>query len=382
MMSTAYGYAGGAEGQVAQLALEFLARNWEVCVVSLTELAPGVLESSPKPLTIRSLHMQRGVPDVRAVFRLRSILRDFRPDIVHCHMYHANILGRITRLVCPIPALISTAHNTRETSTDGGATWHKELLYRLTDPLSDQTTIICNAGYKRYLKVGAVPRNKLRLLPNGLETDFFSPSAEVRSASRAELGLDSEFAWLAVGRLVVQKDYPNLLNAMQQLKERNCVLLIAGDGPLEAELRARCAYLGLSNVKFCGVRQDISGLYNAADAFVMSSEWEGLPMALLEAAAMRLPTVATDVGGNAEIVSEGETGYLVPPKNSSELGAAMLRLMDQPAARRERMGESARQQCCERYGIAAVMDMWLQLYAECLRRNGQDNAALAARAYC
>jgi glycosyltransferase involved in cell wall biosynthesis len=298
-------------------------------------------------------------------------------------MYHANILGRITRLVCPMPALISTAHNTRETSTRGGATWHKELLYRLTDPLSDQTTIICRAGYERYLKLGAVPRTKLRLLPNGLNMDVFSPSAAVRTAARKELGLDSQFVWLAVGRLVVQKDYPTLLHAMQALKHRNCTLLIAGDGPLEAELRARCAYLDLNEVvKFCGVRDDISALYNAADAFVMSSEWEGLPMALLEAAAMQLPAVVTDVGGNSEIVTDDKTGYVVPPKQPSELASGMLRLMDASAAQRQRMGETARQECSERYGISAVMNQWLELYAECLERNGRDSAAVAASAYC
>ena len=114
----------------------------------------------------------------------------------------------------------------------------------------------------------------------------------------------------------------------------------------------------------------------------MSSEWEGLPMALLEAAAMRLPIVATDVGGNSEIVTDGLTGYIAPPKDPSELASAMRRLMNDPAPRRESMGESARQQCFDQYGIAAVMNRWLELYAECLQRNGQDSAALVVSTCC
>ncbi len=84
-------------------------------------------------------------------------IREFNPDVVHAHMVHANLLGRFTRLICPMRALICTAHNLRETSEKGGPTWHKELLYRLTDFLADRTTIICHAAYERYIQTRAVP---------------------------------------------------------------------------------------------------------------------------------------------------------------------------------------------------------------------------------
>lgn len=374
MLVTSFGVTGGAETQVVRLASELQARDWEVCVVSMVKPASRMTSPEEENIVVHSLDMKRRVPDFRATFRLRSIIKAYRPDIVHCHMYHANILGRITRLICPMPVLICTAHNTKEASTRGGPTWHKELLYRLTDNLADQTTIICKAGFHRYVRVGAVPRKKLRMVPNGLDTGVFSPSPERRAYARKALGLGTQFVWLAVGRLVLQKDYPTLISAVETLKRHNFIVLVAGDGPLENELRKDCADRGLNNlIRFCGARADIVDLYNAADAFVMSSECEGLPMALLEATSMELPAVVTDVGGNAEVVTDQVTGYVVPAKAPAELASAMLRLMETSPERRGNMGRLARRDCCERYGIDAVVDKWEDLYVECLHSDAENS---------
>jgi len=140
--------------------------------------------------------MKSGVPDFRAVFRLRSLIRSFRPDVVHCHMFHANILGRITRLFCRMPALICTAHSIKETSILGGPTWHKELLYRATDSLADQTTIICNAGFDRYVRVGAVPRKKLRMnsesIPSALRVLRRRSSEREKTLVSTPFGIDCD----------------------------------------------------------------------------------------------------------------------------------------------------------------------------------------------
>jgi glycosyltransferase involved in cell wall biosynthesis len=369
---------GGAEKQVVRLAAELKARDWEVCVVSLVKpespSTPGanslacVHQLEQEHIEVHSLDMKRGVPDFRAVLRLRSLIRSFRPDVVHCHMFHANILGRITRLFCRMPALICSAHSVKETSTFGGpTTWHKELLYRVTDGLADQTTIICNAGFERYVQVGAVPRKKLRMIPNGVDTDVFSRSEELRRSSRSALRIGSEFVWLAVGRLVQQKDYPTLFRALELLARKQFVVLIAGAGYLETELREECTKRDLSaHVRFCGERNDILDLYNAADAFVMSSACEGLPVALLEAASVGLPAVVTNVGGNPDIVTDGVTGYVVPSGAPTQLAAAMQKLMEATPERLKEMSRAARQHCHEYYRIAAVMDKWLNLYDDYL----------------
>jgi glycosyltransferase involved in cell wall biosynthesis len=371
---------GGAEQQVVSLATELTARDWEVSVVCLVK--PGgpsvpvewrdgslacVSQLQEQHVEVHSLDMKRGVPDLRGVFRLRSLIRSFRPDLVHCHMFHANILGRVTRLFCHMPAVICTAHNLKEAPMRGGPTWHKELLYRATDSLADQTTIICNAGFDRYVRVGAVPRKKLQMIPNGVDTNVFSRSEERRHCMRNALGIGSEFVWLAVGRLVEQKDYPNLLRALELLARQQFIVLIAGAGPLEKELREECTKRGLNgHVRFCGERKDILDLYNAADAFVMSSQCEGMPVALLEAASVGLPAVVTNVGGNPEVVTDGVTGYVVPPGSPTQLAAALQRLMEASPERLRLMSDAARQRCQDRYGIEVVIDKWLNLYADYL----------------
>ena len=357
---------GGAETQVVRLSKELKESGFSVAVACMIAPDAYVEELEQSNIPVHSLGMRRGIPDVRAVFRLRSLIRMFKPDVMHCHMYHANILGRITRLVCRIPVLVCTAHNLKESSEKGGPTWHKELLYRLTDRLADRTTIICNAAYERYSRVGAVPKAKLTMIPNGVSIENFSPSSERRAAARKALGIDSKFVWLAVGRLVKQKDYPNLFRSLQAMKDRDFVLLIAGGGPLQQFLQAECRERGLDeHVRFCGTSERMLDLYNAADAFVMSSEYEGLSVALLEAAAMALPAVVTDVGGNAEVVVNGETGYVVPPQNAESLAVAMTRLMDLPQSERRAFSQAAREHCCNEYRFQSITRKWLNLYASC-----------------
>jgi glycosyltransferase involved in cell wall biosynthesis len=367
---------GGAETQVVRLAVELKARGWKVCVACLVKPTAYLNQLEQEQIEVLSLDMQRGVPDLRAVFRLVSVVRKFRPNVVHCHMFHANILGRVARLFCSMPLLICTAHNLRETSEKGGPTWHKELLYRVTDAFADMTTIICNAAFERYVRVGAVPRNKLAMIPNGVDTHVFSGSEELRQSARRALGIGSEFVWLAVGRLVKQKDYPTLFRGLETLGRRKTQVLIAGDGPLEQELRAECSKRGLDEcVRFCGAREDILDLYHAADAFVMSSEFEGLSAALLEAASMGLPAVVTDVGGNADVVIHDVTGYVVPPGESVQLAAAMGRLMEASPEHLRTMSAFARKHCFEQYRISIIIDKWLDLYANCSRPLGNPSAA-------
>lgn len=360
---------GGAETQVVHLAKELRKRGCVVSVVCLIKPNNWVEELRRDGIAVYSLNMRRGIADPRAIFRLRALIKNLQPDVVHSHMVHANLLGRITRLVCPMPVLVCTAHNLRETSEKGGATWHKEVLYRLTDFLADRTTIICKAAFARYVDRKAVPVSKLEVIPNGIDTGRFSPPSETaRSSARAMRGIDdSEFIWLAVGRLVEQKDYPTLLRALQLIGRKDWRLLVAGSGPLLGDLNRECTRLGLADrVQFLGAKEDILDLYKAADGFVMSSTFEGLSAALLEASAMGLPSVVTAVGGNSEIVLDGTTGYVVPPSDSVALANGMEKLMRAEPEIRRQLGAAARQYCIGAYQFDGVLNKWLDLYSRCL----------------
>jgi glycosyltransferase involved in cell wall biosynthesis len=358
---------GGAETQVVYLATRFKSRGWEVGVVSLIPPKAYIEDLEKADVLVFSLDIRRKLPDPRPILRLVQIIRKWQPDVVHSHMVHANLLARIVRPLAPFPVLVCTAHNIDE----GGRL--REVLYRLTDPFCDLTTQVSQAGLERYVHVGAVPRHKICYIPNGVDTERFKPNLEDRLKVRKELGVEG-FVWLAVGRFDPPKDYPNMLQAFARVvhKHLNTMLLIAGDGPLRKTMENMTRELGVEkHVKFLGIRRDIPQLMNAADAYVMSSEWEGMPMVLLEASACRLPIVATNVGGNAEIVLDGQTGFLVPPKSPEALSQAMLRMMDLPEEVREKMGEQARKHIESNFSLDRIVDCWEALYYELLNRSSR-----------
>jgi glycosyltransferase involved in cell wall biosynthesis len=358
---------GGAETQVVYLATRFKSRGWEVGVVSLIPPKAYIEDFEKADVLVFSLDIRRKLPDPRPILRLVQIIRKWQPDVVHSHMVHANLLARIVRPLAPFPVLVCTAHNIGE----GGRL--REVLYRLTDPFCDLTTQVSQAGLERYVHVGAVPRHKICYIPNGVDTERFKPNLEDRLKVRKELGVEG-FVWLAVGRFDPQKDYPNMLQAFARVvhKHLNTMLLIAGDGPLRKTMENMTRELGVEkHVKFLGIRRDIPQLMNAADAYVMSSEWEGMPMVLLEASACGLPIVATNVGGNAEIVLDGQTGLLVPPKSPEALSQAMLRMMDLPEEVREKMGKQARKHIESNFSLDRIVDCWEALYYELLNRSSR-----------
>jgi glycosyltransferase involved in cell wall biosynthesis len=353
---------GGAEAQLLLLARELVSRGWKVTVVCLISGGPLRSEFEDLGCEVRSLGMRRGFPDPRGVLRLTRILRRVRPAILHSHMVHANLLARICRLLAPVPVLISTAHSISE-----GGRW-RELAYRLTDPLADLTTIISNAAAERYVQVGAVPSHKLKMVPNGVSLEQFGRNESVRASLRKSLALGDKFVWLAVGRLDVPKDYSNMLNAVSRLSS-DSMLLIAGDGPLRSSTLQLAAELGLSKrVRFLGLRDDVAKLMAGADAYVMSSAWEGLPMVLLEAAASSVPIVATDVGGNREIVCDGVNGFLVPGKDSAALANAMTAMEQLSDESRRGLGVAGRAHVSRRYSLSAVVDEWEAIYRSLLEK--------------
>ena len=349
---------GGAEAQVALLAQSLTRRGWDVTLVSLLEPSAFQAELSAAGIPVHSLGMQPGRPNPWALVRLAKILRELRPRVLHSHMFHANLMARLMRLVFPIPLVISTLHSMAESSRHSAGTRVRDWAYRITEPLAGVTVAVCQAVAERHAAAGAVRRASLRVIPNGVDTVRFRPSAE----HRVEPDANAAFVWLAVGRLMWKKDYPTLLRAAARL--RTGTLRIVGEGPLDAELKSLAHELG-APVRFLGPRDDVASLMNAAGAVVLSSVVEGLPMVLLEAAASGLPCVTTDAGGARDAVLDGQTGFVTPGNDPEALAAAMQRLMDLPVAERAAMGLRARELALSRFDVEQVTSQWERLYREC-----------------
>ncbi|HEY3443683.1 MAG TPA: glycosyltransferase [Paludibaculum sp.] len=344
---------GGAETQVVLLAVALRERGWPVHVVSLVEQNAFQAELAAAGVEVHSLGMEPGRPDLRGAARLAVLLRRARPAVLHCHMFHANLMGRLARLAFPIPRVISTLHSMAESGRSSADTQWRDRLYGMTNSLADCTVAVCEAVAERHAEAGAVQRSRLRVIPNGVDTRKFRPDEDRRAAS--------EFVWLAAGRLMWKKDYPTMLHAAAMLP--GCTLWIAGAGPLEEELRALAAQLGVM-ASFLGAREDLPALMNAADGLVLSSVVEGLPMVLLEAAASGLPCVATAAGGAGEVLTGAQAEFLVPCGDAAALAGAMARLAALPAGARLKLGRAARTEVLARFDLPVVVSRWEELYRE------------------
>ena len=360
LLSTSMGM-GGADQQILILARAMRARGHEVRIVSLAPLGPMGLEAQQDGIPTESLELRRSIGDIPRIVRLVRLVRAWRPDVLHSHMVHANLLARAVRAIVPVPALVTTIHSIN----DGGRL--RMAAYRLTSGLANRVTIISRLAADHYLAIGAVPAHLLEVVPNAVDTDRFRHLPHARTLIRKELGLGDEFVWLAVGRFEEAKDYPTMIGAFAQLAGRRPAsrLLLVGKGSLQDDVERQVRAAGLENsVRFLGVRRDVPELMSAADGYVLSSAWEGMPVVLLEAAAVELPIVSTRVGGVAEVVEDGRTGVLVPPGNPAALATAMEQIETLTPETRRSMGARGRALVEGQCGTERVMAIWDRLYGE------------------
>ena len=353
---------GGAERQLMLLAKGLRGRGWRVSVVALSGTGgDAAAELAGAGIAFLSLEMHKGLADPRGWLRFHRWLKQEKPGVVHAHLPHAAWMARWSRLATPVRVVVDTLHSS---STGTGV---RRMGYRLSDWLSNEVTAVSHAVAAAHL--AAEMAAKITVIPNGVDMDAWRPDAAARAAVRGELAIENEFLWFAAGRLEPVKDYPTLLAAMAQLPS-TARLVIAGTGPLEEQLRGLASQLCLqSRVRFLGFEQDVRRWMQAADGFVLSSRWEGLPMALLEAAACALPAVATDVPGTREVIVHGGTGWLAAQGDPRGLAEAMTRLMHTSLDGRRTIGEQARQRAFDSFSLELALTRWEALYSDLLQRN-------------
>ncbi|WP_223272859.1 MULTISPECIES: glycosyltransferase [Serratia] len=349
---------GGAEYQVVSLLERLVQKGHQMRLISLTPPSSAVfigrLAAAGVPLISLEMKSAKDLP--LALLRLCKILRQSKPDIVHAHMVHANLLTRLARLFLPSLKIISTAHNTHE----GGKL--RDWAYRLTNPLCQINTTISEAATHRFTNENVLPQHNTYTVFNGIDTDRFMPPTIKKVTT-------SPFCWLAVGRLVEQKDYPTLIQAFTHISSGK--LLIAGQGPLDATLKQLVKHYGIEDrVEFIGLSDDTAQLYRQVDGFVLSSAWEGYGLVVAEAMSSELPVVVTDSGGPREIVgSDGSSGLIVPIKDPLALANALISIEKMPAHEREKMGAIARTRIQEKFSLNEIVTQWENIYTELKNKN-------------
>ena len=361
---------GGSEEAALHLIAALDRARWEPVLLHHTGAGVARLVEGAGRLGVRTCAVPR--PDrarrIPGLAGLWQALRTERPAILHAHLSWplACKYGVLAAWLARVPAIVATAQLYHEVGS------HREQ--RLMSMALRRIIAVSNEVRTRYARELRVPERKLAVVPNGIAV----PPAVRRPdpALRAELVRGRpDYVVLTPARLHEQKGHAYLLAAAAQVTEATFIL--AGDGPLRAELERLAAELNVADrCVFLGYRSDVSDLLAAADVFVLPSLFEGLPVSVLEAMAAERPVVATAIGGTDEAVTHEVTGLLVPPRDAAALAAAIRRLLADPLLAR-RLAAAGRERVQREFSSAATARNVMRIYEEV---TGADPSAGAGHA--
>lgn len=356
--------AGGAEKLVAGLARRRSpGTSVGVCVLG-SPMGTAIEESLSRagvPVWFMSKH--RG-PDLRVPLRIARVISVFRPHVVHTHGY-AIRYSLAAQTLRSVPLSVHTLHNVPPRETDAVGRWINLVAFRRNWVRPIAITKLLANETARFYGLAAMPP----VVYNGLDLTELTRLGQ--KESRLLLGIPAEAKLVVnVGRLAPQKNHELLLLAFVEVRKviPECVLAIVGDGPLRPRIEELARRLGVERqVLLLGVRRDVSVILSASDVFALSSSWEGLPFAVLEAMATELPVVATQVGGVPEAVNHDVTGFLVPPGDPNGFAAALVKALTLPQPSKSAMGRRAREYVVAHFDLRATVRAYESLYTSWLR---------------
>jgi glycosyltransferase involved in cell wall biosynthesis len=357
---------GGAEDLVAAIVRGLDPQRFEAAVATLGQPGPVGLELRAQGYEVVSLGLDIKRTSVwRMAGLVRRLLKARRPDILHTHLYHPNLYGRLGSLGLGLPGVVAAVHNAYTR-----VKFHRRLWNFLLGWASDLVLVGSSQVWQDVRRYDGVPASRLLLMPYGIPlSELDTPLS--REQARERLGLSgADLVLGVVGRLEEQKGQANLLAALPALRRTNpnLVVVLVGEGRRQEDLNRQVRELKLAGmVRFLGTRRDLPEIFRALDIFVQPSLWEGLPLALLKAMGAGLPVVATRVSGSREAIVDGVNGYLVAPGDPEALGRAIGKLCGRPESRR-RLGDAARRTVAARYSLEAMLHRLEDLYLELQRR--------------
>jgi len=306
------------------------------------------------------LHKKAGLK-LSVAFKIRQIVRKEKIDLIHTHNPSPHFYGALAGMLSWRP-VIHTKHGRNYPSQK-----KKVLLNYISSLLTTHIVAVSKDAKNVCSQVEHIPSRKLMTILNGVDIDKFQPLQSY--IIYQELGIASQIPLIGiVARLSPEKDHSTLIQACRLLKERLVLfhLVIVGDGALRADLENEVEQFDLiDEISFMGMRSDICTLVSNFDLFVLSSISEGISLTILEAMACAIPVVATDVGGNSEIVINGDTGFIVPSRTPELLADKIQFLLENPSLR-ERMGHFGRERVVTSFSMKKTASNYLSLYHEIL----------------
>jgi glycosyltransferase involved in cell wall biosynthesis len=348
---------GGAEEMVLNL-VRHLPDRFEpmVCCIHDAGSIGEEIRNTGVPFAV--LGLTPGARRPWDVIRLKSHLRDARPQIVHTFLLTASLYGRLAAILARVPIVIGTEVNIYERKRP-----HHAMAERLLMAGTDRVVASAESVRNFYIKQVQADPAKVDVIYNAVDWSQLEVTVP-RQEMRKSLDVPSDAVVIGIiARLTEQKAHRVLFEAMTgNLAMSDVHLVIVGDGELRADLQRRAEAAGLSGrAHFLGARRDLGNLLSAIDIFAMPSLWEGLPLSMVLAMGAGLPVVATRIAGIPEVVQDGVTGLLVTPGDSAGLGTALARLVADRAMR-TRLGEAARAFVLPRFGIDQYVSSVTGLY--------------------
>jgi glycosyltransferase involved in cell wall biosynthesis len=369
------------------LSLRFLLWPQLLAVVESGSEAYGISSAGPwvvelEEAGVRHVELRsstRGVSllsDIRASIEFWREIRKLPVTVLHTHNPKPGIYGRILGRLAGVPVVVNTLHGFYATETDRLlkrlVVYGLEMLAaRFSDAELHQNVEDLELARRLHI----VRRSRSRLLGNGIDLARFDPAGvdlATRNRLRAELGAtDNQVVVGTVGRLVAEKGFPELFEAVEQLGDDYVVAIIGPVDPdkpdaLPADMIERAERAG---VRFLGMRKDMEDLYSAMDLFILPSHREGFPRAAMEAAAMGLPVVATDIRGCRQVVRHGINGLLIPVRDPTAIREAIQALGEDPATRAA-MSRASRDIAIDEFDEKKVVAIVIDTYCEALAAKG------------
>lgn len=350
---------GGLPRVVATLVRHLDRERFDVSVLCLNDKGPLAEDVEAAGVPVLLLPGPKDRPDYLAFRRVRRVIRERGIEVLHTHNTQPFIDAGLAGLLAGVRTHVHTDH-----ARDFPDKRRYMLAERALSRIAYRVVGVSEDTCRKLARWERIPPERMSVIHNGIEGDRFDIRID-RRAKRAEIGIPPDVPVVGVAvRLSEQKGLEYLLRALPAVHERfpGTVAVIAGEGPLEDDLRRLSRELGVvPHVRFLGVRADVAELLQVFDVYALPSLWEGLPMVVLEAMAAGVPIVAAEVGGVPEAVVQGRTGVLVPPRRPDALAAALVGLLGDPDRRRS-YGAAARRRFRERFSAETMARGYEALY--------------------
>lgn len=349
---------GGAEKLLLNFCRALDKNKFEIAICTVT--GGGPLEEEFEKLGVQiKIFSKKNKLGLGVIWQIKYFLKEFRPQIVHTHLFAADFWGKLAAILAGVPVIITTEHSV---NLEEG--WLKEQIKRLLSLKTDMTVAVSNAVKDFYVNKVGLNAKKMVVIYNGVDIGKF------QFRGFRPIDLAREIKAIIVARLAEVKGHRYLVEAMPLILKKypNFILNIVGAGNLLDELKKQAEALGVGErIKFLGEILEVETIFPQMDLFILPSLWEGLGVVLLEAQSIGLPVLTSNIPGTVEVVEDGQTGLLFTPKEPQAIFESVSRLLASPKLQEE-LVNNAHKQVVQKFDLNKMVGSYVNLYLDLMKQ--------------